>query len=593
MAALTVVDLSQPWAEAPGYNANNAATTLAAAVNSNTRSYLLLKGGKKVAEYYRPDVSETDTSLMWSTTKSWSSLLIGILVDAGSVSVTSTLETIFPATTNWAAVTDQAAKKAIKLEDLLTMTSGLKDPVGLPSQDSLVEVLNHGTYDASKIGSFEYLATTHILAYVIKHASGGIEPETYALGASGVFPALGVTSGSFSWGANLLFHVFDNWEGVSGSAYGLKMTVRQMAKLGQLYLQNGKASASNQLVSSMWVEQSTSPVSNVGELDFCFSSTEKFTGYGYQFWTYRSKRAGYVDLDYYCAIGHDGQYICVYPSLDAVFATASDQYAGACALLGLIPQLLLDGADAAGFVQTSPPPLPGLPPPPPSSPSPELPPPSQPSPPFSPPSPRPPPSPPSPAPPPPSPPAPSPPPSPPAPSPPPPFPPPPLDQVIMTTTASGELADYTETKRNNISALVASDVAVDASLVTTAVEEGSVVLTSTIIVPQEIEATTVKSALETKWGTSALASDKLSLATGDTISVVAAPMLTINEVGGDSDGMSSDAIIAGAYVGGVIALIVIMLVIWHCNSNGKCGSSSNAVVHSSSRKSTCMVVQCI
>ena len=139
----------------------------------------------------------------------------------------------------------------------------------------------------------------------------------------------------------------------------------------------------------------------------------------------------------------------------------------------------------------------------------------------------------------------------------------------MTTTASGELADYTETKRNNISALVASDVAVDASLVTTAVEEGSVVLTSTIIVPQEIEATTVKSALETKWGTSTLASDKLSLVTGDTISVVAAPMLTINEVGGDSDDMSV-AIIAGASVGGVIALIIIILVIWHCTrASGK------------------------
>ena len=224
---------------------------------------------------------------------------------------------------------------------------------------------------------------------------------------------------------------------------------------------------------------------------------------------------------------------------------------------------------------------------------------------------------------------------------PPPFPPPPLDQVIMTTgTASSELIDYTETKRYNISALIASDVAVDASLVTTEVEQGSVmdswaknhrmikfleevttqcehegeahfaaalpayeaelatyltqlaeyragtrtfvptfptyptykledcslievvILTSTIIVPQEIEATTVKSALETKWGTSALASDKLSLATGDTISVVAAPMLTINEVGGDSDDMSV-AIIAGASVGGVIAVIIIYLVIWH------------------------------
>ena len=124
------------------------------------------------------------------------------------------------------------------------------------------------------------------------------------------------------------------------------------------------------------------------------------------------------------------------------------------------------------------------------------------------------------------------------------------------------MADYTETKRNNISALVASDVAVDASLVTTEVQQGSVILTSTVIVPQEIEATTVKSALETKWGTSDLASNKLSLATGDTISVLAAPTFTINEVGGDSDDMSV-AIIAGASVGGVIAVIIIYLVIWH------------------------------
>ena len=211
---------------------------------------------------------------------------------------------------------------------------------------------------------------------------------------------------------------------------------------------------------------------------------------------------------------------------------------------------------------------------------------------------------------------------------------------MTTGTASSELIDYTETKRYNISALIASDVAVDASLVTTEVEQGSVmdswaknhrmikfleevttqceheaeahvaaalpayeaelatymtqlaeyragtrtfvptfptyptykledcslievvILTSTIIVPQEIEATTVKSALETKWGTSALAKDKLSLATGDTISLVAAPVLTINEVGGDSDDMSV-AIIAGASVGGVIAVIIIYLVIWH------------------------------
>ncbi len=336
-----IVDLSQPWAAAPGYNVNDAAKNLTAAVNTYTRSYLLLKGGKKVAEYYRSGTSETTTSDMWSVTKSWSSLLIGML----SLSVTSTLETILPATTNWAAVTDQAAKKAMTLENLLTMTSGLVDPTDWPSQNSLVEVLNHGTYDASKVRIWQYLSATHILAMVIKYASGGIEPETFALGASGVFPALGITAQSFSW--------LKNSEGDSGSAFGLKMTVGQMAKLGQLYLQNGKASASNQLVSSAWVAQSTAWDTYWGEWPFTSCDglfrTEKLTGYGYQFWNWRSKRAGYSDVDYYCAVGHLGQFMCVYPSLDAVFATASDQYAGGCALLGHIPKLLLDGADATGF----------------------------------------------------------------------------------------------------------------------------------------------------------------------------------------------------------------------------------------------------
>jgi len=140
----------------------------------------------------------------------------------------------------------------------------------------------------------------------------------------------------------------------------------------------------------------------------------------------------------------------------------------------------------------------------------------------------------------------------------------PDEEVIMTTTASGELVDYTETKLNNFSALVASDVALNASLVTTKVEQGSVILTSTIIVPQEIEATIVKSALETKWGTSALASDKLSLATGDNISVVAAPMLTINEVGCES---SLTASATWGAVGGTIGVLSLFFgfLVWKKN----------------------------
>ena len=86
------------------------------------------------------------------------------------------------------------------------------------------------------------------------------------------------------------------------------------------------------------------------------TSSEKFIGYGFQWWMQRSKAAAAdgTDIDYYCAIGHLGQFVCVYPSLDAVFATASDQYAGACALLGLVPSLLSAGADAESEACTIP-----------------------------------------------------------------------------------------------------------------------------------------------------------------------------------------------------------------------------------------------
>ena len=131
-----------------------------------------------------------------------------------------------------------------------------------------------------------------------------------------------------------------------------------MAKLGQLYLQGGRSSAAQQLVSSSYVTSSTTYHEYWGEWPTSCgaASSEKFIGYGFQWWMQRSKAAATdgTDIDYYCAIGHLGQFVCVYPSLDAVFATASDQYAGACALLGLVPSLLSAGADAESEACTIP-----------------------------------------------------------------------------------------------------------------------------------------------------------------------------------------------------------------------------------------------
>ena len=347
--AAEIVDLSLPLGEAPLFNANRAACTLFDAVNAQTRGYVLLKGGAKVAEHYRDGVHNTSTHTMWSVTKSWSSLLVGRLVDAGALTLSATLDQILPNSLDWSSIEDGAAKGATKLADVLTMTSGFVDPTGPAAltnqQDSLVNVLNHATYSSTQVGSFNYLSSTHLLSHVIHSASAETSPDAYAQTA--VFPALGINAGSYSWPTDA--------GALEGSAYGLKMTVEQMAKLGQLYLQGGRSSAAQQLISSSYVSSSTTYKEYWGEWPgTCESSSggmassEKLIGYGFQWWMQRSKPAttGGTDIDYYCAIGHLGQFVCVYPSLDAVFATASDQYTGACALLGFVPSLLSAGADA-------------------------------------------------------------------------------------------------------------------------------------------------------------------------------------------------------------------------------------------------------
>lgn len=145
----------------------------------------------------------------------------------------------------------------------------------------------------------------------------------------------------------------------------------------------------------------------------------------------------------------------------------------------------------------------------------------------------------------------------------PPSPPPPLAKVIMEMSASGTVEDYTDTKLDSISASVASDVNVSASLVSTTAAPGSVVLTSEVTVPQDKEASSVESALETNWGTAEKAGNKLTAATGDSVTVSSDPTLTTVAPASDDDDGVSIGIIVGASVGGAVGLLVIIAIMWY------------------------------
>ncbi len=138
-----IIDLSKDLPEdkaAMEFSEGAKAMEQAAIAEPRIRAAIVVENGKIVSSYYRKDVTPSDVSPIFSATKSWTGLLIGLLVDDGLLSVDQTLGEIFPDDAAWTDVTDGSEdfRKNVTIEELLTMTSGLLDPLA----DSLVSFLS-------------------------------------------------------------------------------------------------------------------------------------------------------------------------------------------------------------------------------------------------------------------------------------------------------------------------------------------------------------------------------------------------------------------------------------------------------------------
>ena len=136
----SIVDLSKDFVEdTAAMTTSPGAAKIVEIASSDPlmRAAVVLENGKVVAKYHRDDVDENTPNQVWSTTKSWMSMLIGILVDNGVLSIDETLGDIFTDDSVWADVDGDGTvdfRKSIKIKDMLTMTSGLVCP---PEEDIL------------------------------------------------------------------------------------------------------------------------------------------------------------------------------------------------------------------------------------------------------------------------------------------------------------------------------------------------------------------------------------------------------------------------------------------------------------------------
>lgn len=261
-------------------------------------SLLVIRNGFIVSESYYGNFKQDTRHDLYSCTKSFTSTLIGIAIDKGFIDGTShPVVEYFPEST-FAEMDDR--KKAMTLDDLLTMRSGLGWVEGDPayramylSRDWVQNVLDIPMVQPPG-RLFNYCSgCSHVLSAILQKATG-MNPRDFA--EQNLFEPLGIANA--------------NWEtdagGIPIGGWGLQITPRDMAKLGTLYLHGGQWDG-RQIVSAGWVQNATRQHTGTGG---------SLLGYGYQWWTVPS-------LGGYTAMGLYGQAIFVIPGKDLVIVTTA------------------------------------------------------------------------------------------------------------------------------------------------------------------------------------------------------------------------------------------------------------------------------
>ena len=252
------------------------------------RSLLIIRNGKLVAESYPHDKSDVyRIENIQSCTKSFTSILTGIALRNHYLdSINQTFNSIYP--DNFVNYQD---KKDITIANALTMKTGINFVDGDHTQilcqtdkSSVDFILSLSkNYEPGVVYHYNDGAP-HLISAAIQKRYG--KPLS-VFADEFLFKPLGITD----W----------KWEsakdGITFGAVSIFMKPRDIAKFGQMLLQNGRW-GNTQIVDSSWIAAATKPV---------VTMESPGSSYGYYFWIF----PGYGG---YAAVGHGGQFILVVPS---------------------------------------------------------------------------------------------------------------------------------------------------------------------------------------------------------------------------------------------------------------------------------------
>ena len=296
--------------------------TIVRSINNNIQDFkyidalAVIKDGQLILdEEFKTDLdftddwsnnSEIDLHVLNSVTKSYVSTLVGIAIDQGLIeSVDVLVHDYFP---EYQPVANWDDRKAnVTLRNWLTMRHGYdwdewstsyfdsaNDNYQMNNYPIPVKFLLDRPLVVDPGTDFNYsTGVSYAIGRIVQKATG-MNIHTYMF--ENLFVPLDIDRYTY-WSLDGQIHM--------GSA--LYLTNRDMAKLGQLFLDQGQWNG-RQIISPEWVAESTAEIVN-----------EDGFRYGYQWWltTYTSRLQNF---EAYFASGLGGQYIFVFPQLNAVVA---------------------------------------------------------------------------------------------------------------------------------------------------------------------------------------------------------------------------------------------------------------------------------
>ena len=276
---------------------------------------IVLHKNEMVYENYWLGNNENKRHISWSVAKSFISALVGIAYEEGLI------DSLDDPVTKYLDDFKETGYDGVTIKDILQMSSGVLFNEDYADYDSDINRFGRAVATGTSMRDFSKTLTREREPGTYMHY---VSINTQVLG----FLLQEVTKKSIS---QYLYDKIWNPLGMEDSAYfilddvkdefalgGLNATLRDYAKFGLLYLQNGRWN-DNQIISKQWIEDSHS-TDGIHLVPGERETSSNPWGYGYQWWV-----PGFPDTDY-TASGVYNQYIYIDPLSKIVIAKTSSNY---------------------------------------------------------------------------------------------------------------------------------------------------------------------------------------------------------------------------------------------------------------------------